>query len=58
MHERSCQSCLEGEPVAEARTGRLSRGVRYAAMFALLGSFSLLAGFEAARTTFPDAKLR
>ena len=57
MHERSYQSCLEGEPVAEAGTGRLSRGVRHAALFALLGSFSLLAGFETARTTFPKQNL-
>lgn len=37
--------------------GRLSHGVRYAALLAFLGSFSLVAGFETARTTLPIQNL-
>ncbi|MGC1417150.1 MAG: hypothetical protein WA817_17810, partial [Candidatus Acidiferrum sp.] len=57
MSERVNQISSVRDPRNEGRTGGLSRGVRYAALLSLLGSLSLVAGFEAARKTLPDQNL-
>ncbi len=57
MSERVNQISSVRDPRNEGRTGGLRRGVRYAALLSLLGSLSLVAGFEAARKTLPDQNL-
>ncbi|MGC1620901.1 MAG: HEAT repeat domain-containing protein [Candidatus Acidiferrum sp.] len=57
MSEQHNQIPSVREPVNGRRTGRLSQGVRYAALLGFLGSFSLVAGFETARTTLPIQNL-
>ncbi|MHB8500860.1 MAG: HEAT repeat domain-containing protein [Candidatus Acidiferrales bacterium] len=42
------------EPGTRAKAERLGRATRYAGFLVLLGSFSLMAGFETARTTLPS----
>lgn len=45
------------EPGSEAKTDRLRRVIHTAAFLVLLGSLSLVAGFETARTTLPAQNL-
>lgn len=57
MTEQQNQNCSESESELEAKKDRLRQAIRYTAVLVLLGAFSLMAGFETARTTFPAPKL-
>jgi HEAT repeats len=57
MTEQQNQICRGSETGQEAKRDRLRRAIRYTAVLVFLGAFSLLAGFETARTTFPAPKL-
>jgi hypothetical protein len=57
MTELRNQICSGNESGPEVKTGGLSRTIRYAPLLILLGGFSLVAGFETARTTLPAPKL-
>jgi hypothetical protein len=57
MTEQQNQICSGSESGLETKRDRLRRAIRYTAVLALLGAFSLVAGFETARTTFPAPKL-
>ncbi len=56
MSEQQKSIGLENESGARAKTRRLHRGIRNAALLAALGGVSLAAGFETARTTLPAPK--
>lgn len=47
----------QNESGPEAKTDGLRRAIRYTSLLVLLGGFSLVAGFETARTTLPPPKL-
>src|SRR5271170_5795670 len=57
MNEQQNSVCAENELGAEAKTRRLRRGIRNAALLVSLGGVSLAAGFETARTTLPAPNL-
>jgi hypothetical protein len=56
MNEQQNSVCAENECGAQAKTRRLRRGIRNAALLVSLGGVSLAAGFETARTTLPTPK--
>jgi hypothetical protein len=56
MDEQQNQICPGNESGAGAKTRRLRRGIRNAALLVALGGVSLAAGFETARTTLPVPK--
>ena len=56
MSEQQNPICAENERGADAKTRRLRRGIRNAALLVSLGGVSLAAGFETARTTLPTPK--
>jgi hypothetical protein len=56
MNERQTQICLQEEETgSKAKTDRLHSAIRGAALLAIIGGISLLAGFETARRTLPTA---
>jgi hypothetical protein len=57
MTEQQNQICSARQSGPETKKDRLGRAIRYTAVLVLLGGFSLLAGFQAARTTFPAPNL-
>ena len=57
MTEQQNQNCSESESGLETKRDRKRQAIRYTAALVLLGAFSLVAGFETARTTFPAPKL-
>jgi HEAT repeat protein len=57
MNEQQNQIRSASESGPETRKDRLGRAIRYTAVLVLLGAFSLVAGFQTARTTFPAPKL-
>jgi hypothetical protein len=57
MTELQNQICSASECGPEAKTGGLRRAIRCTLALVLLGGFSLLAGFETARTTLPPSEL-
>jgi hypothetical protein len=57
MTEQQNQICRGSETGLDTNRDRLGRAIRYSAVLVFLGAFSLLAGFETARTTFPAPKL-
>src|SRR5580704_9583871 len=57
MTQLQNQICSGNESGPEAKTEGLRRTIRYTAVLVMLGAFSLVAGFETARTTFPAPKL-
>ncbi len=57
MIERQNRICEERESGLDAKADRMQRAVRYAAGLVLLGSFSLVAGFETARKALPAPSL-
>src|SRR5580704_18860922 len=57
MTQLQNQICSGNESGPEAKTEGLRRTIRYTSLLILLGGFSLVAGFETARTTLPAPKL-
>ena len=57
MTEQQNKICSGSETGLETKRDRLRRAIGYTAVLVLLGAFSLVAGFETARTTFPGPKL-
>jgi HEAT repeats len=57
MTEQQNQICRGSETSLGTKRDRLGRATRYSAVLVCLGAFSLVAGFEAARTTFPAPRL-
>src|ERR1700675_195598 len=57
MTEQQNQICSGNESGPEAKKGGLRRAIRYTLLLVLLGGFSLVAGFETARTTLPTPEL-
>jgi HEAT repeats len=57
MTEQQNQICSGSETGLETKRYRLGRAIRCTAVLAFLGAFSLVAGFETARTTFPAPRL-
>jgi hypothetical protein len=57
MTEQQNQNCSESESGLETKRDGLRHAIRSTAVLVLLGAFSLVAGFETARTTFPAPKL-
>jgi HEAT repeats len=57
MTEQQNQICSGRETGLETKRDRLGRAIRYTAVLVLLGAFSLVAGFQTARTTFPAPRL-
>jgi hypothetical protein len=57
MTEQQNQICSGSESGLATKADRLRRAIHYTALLVLLGAFSLIAGFETARTTFPAPKL-
>jgi hypothetical protein len=57
MTEQQNQICSASESGPETKKDRLGRAIRYTPVLVLLGAFSLVAGFQTARTTFPAPNL-
>jgi HEAT repeat protein len=57
MTEQQNQICSGNETGPETKRDRLRRATRYTSLLVLLGGFSLVAGFETARTTLHAPKL-
>src|SRR5580700_9776555 len=57
MTEQQNQICSASESDPETKKHRLGRAILYTAVLVLLGAFSLVAGFQTARTTFPAPNL-
>jgi hypothetical protein len=57
MTEQQNQICSASESGPETKKDRLRRAILYTAVLVLLGAFSLVAGFQTARTTFPAPNL-
>jgi hypothetical protein len=57
MTEQQNQICSASESDPETKKHRLGRAIRYTAVLVLLGAFSLVAGFQTARTSFPAQNL-
>src|SRR5580704_14640537 len=57
MNEQQNQIHSGNETGRETKRDRLRRAIRYTAVLVVLGVFSLVAGFETARRTFPAPKL-
>ena len=57
MNEQQNQTHSGNETGRETKRDRLRRAIRYTAVLVVLGVFSLVAGFETARRTFPAPKL-
>jgi hypothetical protein len=57
MTEQRNQICSGTQTGLETKRDRLGRAIRYTAVLVLLGAFSLVAGFQTARTTFPAPRL-
>ena len=57
MTKQQNKICSGSKTGLETKKDRLRRAIGYTAVLVLLGAFSLVAGFETARTTFPAPKL-